>query len=88
MASGLLPVGTCSHSVSINQHEPLVNFTRNARSGSHVISCAGYSSHLHLLQRIRDMFWGFFFGMLMLCTQSHSCLKRTSYIPEGHPGER
>lgn len=61
MASGLLPVRTCSHSVSINQHEPLVNFTRNPRSGSHVISCAGYSSHPHLLQKIRDVFFLIFF---------------------------
>jgi len=48
--SGVLPVGTCRHSVSINQHEALMDLPGNLRSRSHVISCTSYGSHSHLLK--------------------------------------
>lgn len=50
MVSRLLPVGTCRHSVPINQHEPLMNLSSDPRSRSHVISCTSYGSHSHLLK--------------------------------------
>lgn len=54
MVSTLLPVGTCSHSVSINQHEPLMYLPSNPRPRSHVISCASDGSHSHLLSGFKE----------------------------------
>lgn len=54
MVGSRLPVGTCGHSVPINQHEALMNLSSNPGSRSHVISYTSYGSHPHLLK-------GFFF---------------------------
>lgn len=56
MFSRFLPVWTCSHSVSVNQHEPLMNIPSNPGTRSHVICRTSYGSHSHLLQGLRAYF--------------------------------